>query len=139
MKHIITLKSFELNENFNPIVLSEIKDDEIKVYEDNIRRLLNFIGEGVDDITITSINKKAKFIRGGNTPAFFPKYDEFQNEITIIFWENSMGGIDMKDWQKADEILGSIQYEGGFTGYSINPSDNAIILEFESDLPIGLY
>lgn len=141
MKHITPFGQFQLNENneFTPIILSEIGDEEIRVYEDNIKRLLNFIGEGIDEINISTINRKAKFIKGGKTPQFYPIDDEFQNEIIIIFFENAWGGIDSDEWQKADKILQSMIGIGGLTDFSINASRSSITLEFETDLPIGLY
>lgn len=141
MKHITPFGQFQLNENkeFTPIILSEIGDEEIRVYEDSIKRLLNFIGEGIDDITISTINRKAKFIKGGKTPQFYPTSDEFQNEITITFFENAWGGIDFDEWQKADKTLQSMIGIGGLRDFAINASQNSITLEFETDLPIGLY
>lgn len=128
MKHI---KEFILNETkTEDIILSEIIDGEIKVYEKSIRTLFKGIGDGIDDIDIVSQSLSG---------VWTPNSNEIQNEISIIFIDNAWGGISLEEWNGADKKLNNYKGKNGFDRYSINPNRNSIILEFERNFPMGLY
>jgi len=106
--------------------ISEIVDDEIRVYSNNINDILSFVGEGVYDISVES---------------YIPKMSSnYQNEISIYFNENSWGGISKEDWNKAAKILDKYVDKNGFEYYDINPSHNHLQLYFSyNNYPMGDY
>jgi hypothetical protein len=131
MKNIFNFEQF-LNENSDStMILSEIGDNEIRVYERTIRQLFSFVGEGIDEIEPISITGKGKM---GNE---FISY--FTNEINITFLDNAWGGIDLIEWKNCEDILQEFLGMGGFEDYSINPTRNIITLIFNQDMEMGLY
>lgn len=132
-QYIVTSLNQFLNETLNSTEyfnLSEIVDDEIRVYESSIRELCRGIGEGIDDIDIISKSMSGVWI---------PNTNEIQNEICITFIENAWGGISIDEWNGVDKKLKQLEGKNGFYSFCINPNRNLITLEFDSDLPLGLY
>ncbi len=131
MKIICNFQKFLNENNESPMILSEIVDNEIRVYERTINRLFSFVGEGIDEIEPISIEGKGKM------------GDEFvsylTNEVNITFIDHAWGGIDLIEWNKCEEILEQFLGMGGFEDYSINPKRNTITLEFNQDMEMGLY
>lgn len=131
-KMIDKVKKFKqfVNENYENILLSEIVDGEIKVYENTIRKLLGGIGDGIYSIDVESETMSGRWT---------PNTDEYQNEISIIFIDNAWGGIDIDEWNNANNKLKILEGKNGFYSFTINSSRNLITLEFDGDLPMGLY
>lgn len=123
-----------INENDDSVSygfeISEIVDDEIRIYEDNIRKLLNSVGEGIENIDINSSSLYGK----GYSPE-----ERFNNEVYVTFHGNAWGGISVEEWvglkRKLDEFVG----RGGFRNFLINPSKNSVSLEFDKEYPMGDY
>jgi hypothetical protein len=106
--------------------ISKIVDEEIRVYSNNIKNILNFVGEGVYEIDVESFTPRMSF--------------DYQNEISIYFNEDSWGGISKEDWNKAAKILDKYVGENGFESYDINPSHNYLKLYFSyNNYPVGDY
>ena len=106
--------------------ISEIIDEEIRVYPETIKKLLNFVGEGIYDMDVES---------------WIPRMSStYQNEIRIYFSENAWGGISTDEWNKLEKILDQYVGKGGFESYSVNPSSNNLLLEFsDNNYPMGEY
>jgi hypothetical protein len=131
MAHIFTYEQF-LNESVSTgLVLSEIIDNEIRVYKHSIEELFSFVGEGIDEIEPIDISSTAKV---GNK---FITY--LTNAIKITFIDNAWGGISLEEWNKCQEILESFLGIEGYEDYAINPSTNTITLIFNEDIEMGLY
>jgi len=106
--------------------ISKIVDEEIRVYSNNIKNILGFVGEGVYEIDVESFAPRMSF--------------NYQNEISIYFNEDSWGGISKEDWNKAAKILDKYVGENGFEYYDINPSHNYLKLYFSyNNYPMGDY
>jgi hypothetical protein len=106
--------------------ISKIVDEEIRVYSNNIKNILGFVGEGVYEIDVESFAPRMSF--------------NYQNEISIYFNEDSWGGISKEDWNKAAKILDKYVGENGFESYDINPSHNYLKLYFSyNNYPMGDY
>jgi len=112
------------------LIISEIVDDEIRIYEKNINNLLSFVGEGIDsfDVYSESLSGKSNI-----------KTDEIQNEVNITFVQNAWGGISLEEWEQVKNKLDKYIGKGGFEDYTINSSSNSLTLEFVREYPIGEY
>lgn len=110
--------------------LSDKNEDEIRVYEEVIRNLFSFVGEGIEDILAYSETMTGKWK---------PNTDEYQNEIVISFIDNAWGGISQKEWSKASNILKEHEGKNGFETYSVSSGARTITLEFDNDVEMGLY
>ena len=130
------LNDFVFESKDKSFKLSNIVDGEIRVSESKLRELFGKIGEGIESIDVYSESLSGK----SNI-----KTDEFQNEITIYFYENAWGGIDFNEWSKLDVTLAVMENranqdnQSGFDSYTINPSRNLVVLNFIEDYPMGLY
>jgi hypothetical protein len=111
-------------------VLSEIIDDEIRVYEDKIRELCKGIGEGIDEINADSRSMTGKWK---------PNTDEMQNEVDVTFIDNAYGHISLDEWGRLERKLNKFVGEGGFVDFAVNPKRNKLTLEFDGEFPMGLY
>lgn len=131
MKNIFNFEQFLNENNESSMILSEIVDNEIRVYERTIKRLFLFVGEGIDEIKPISIMGK------GNIDDKSTTY--LTNEVKITFIDNAWGGIDLREWNKCEDILQEFLGMGGFEDYNINPTRNTITLEFNQDMEMGLY
>ena len=78
----------------------------IKVYEESIKEIMTGLGEGVYDVTQSG------------------------NDVYVTFYDNAWGGIDLSEWNKANETLEELKGEHGLYDFSINPGRNEICLEF---------
>ena len=112
------------------LIISEIVDGEIRIYEKNINNLLSFVGEGIGsfDVYSESLSGKSNI-----------KTDEIQNEVNITFVENAWGGISLEEWEQVKNKLDKYIGKGGFEDYTINSSSNSLTLEFVGEYPIGEY
>jgi hypothetical protein len=124
-----TIREF-LNEQINNDKLSEIKDDEIRVYETFLRTLCSGVGEGINDLDVNSVSLSGKWT---------PNTDEFQNEIFITFYDNAWGGIDLSEWNVLEKRLNEYVGKNGFYDFSINTTRNLLTLTFDGDYEMGLY
>jgi hypothetical protein len=129
MNNVKNFKQF-INENINTDNLSEIKDNEIRVYEIFLRNLCRGVGDGIYDLDVNSVSLSGKWT---------PNTDEFQNEILITFHDNAWGGIDLSEWNGLEKRLNEYVGKNGFYGFSINTSSNLLTLTFDGDYKMGLY
>ena len=128
------MKYLKLWENFNKEIIISVKNEnenEIKVFIDEIKELVGFVGDGVYDINYDSLNLSGKW-KGFNE-------DEYQNEVNIHFEENAWGGIDLEEWKKLESILDKYVDNGQLQDFNLNTSHNNITLVFDSDYQMGIY
>lgn len=103
--------------------ISIINDEEILIYKNSIHKLFNFIGDGIWDIDYFS--------------DFSTQTKEYTNSVVIQFHESANENIEHDDWVKAKRIIKSRIGNGGLIGYTIHGSHNKIVLEFDTNLPLG--
>ena len=117
------LKNFKqfVNENItngNEIIFSDIDEDEVRVYEDKLRELFGFVGDGIYDID----------------------YDLKHNHVWIEFYPSSFGHIELSDWNKVDNILKKYVDEYGETnGLENYKISFRLDLYFNDDYNLGIY
>jgi hypothetical protein len=97
--------------------ISKIKEKIIYINKKEIKRLFNFVGEGIDEIEFTSFyNHQTKV---------------YTNECTITFFEDAYGHINFEDLKKAEIILKKLKGRNGVEDYIIK--NNKIIIIFEDE------
>jgi hypothetical protein len=133
MKNIFNFEQFLNENNEHSMILSEIVDNEIRVYEKTIKGLFSFVGEGIDEIEPISIDSRGTHTQGIEFTTFLT------NEVKVTFIDNAWGGISLEEWGKSEDILKGFLGMGGFEDYSISPTTNTITLIFSQDMEMGLY
>jgi hypothetical protein len=102
----------------NYLIFSEIEDGEIKVYEDKLRKLFAFVGDGIYDF----------------------QYDLKQNHVWIEFHPDPSGRIELSDWNKVDNILKNyIDKYGETNGLEDYAISFRLDLYFNTEYSIGIY
>jgi hypothetical protein len=104
-------------------ILSEVIDDEIRVYEDVLRDICRGVGEGIEDLDVISPSAKV----------------DIYNEIYISFIYNAWGGIAIEEWKYLQNKINKYVGKGELRRFSINPTTHSVTLTFTSLLPMGLY
>lgn len=123
IKQINKVKNWKqfLNENStteNEIIFSDIDDGEVRVYEDKLRELFSFVGDGIYDID----------------------YDLKHNHVWINFYPSPIGHIELSDWNKVDSILKDyIDKYGETNGLENYKISFKLDLYFNDDYNLGIY
>jgi hypothetical protein len=89
---------------------------------EQIKKLVSFVGEGVLDMEVKS-------------KQFYPL--EYQNEITVYFYENAWGGISLEEWNKLDKTMKELEGKNGVESYYINT--DKLVLEIKFDGKYQIY
>ena len=111
-------------------MVSEIVDDEVRVYEDVIRKMFSFVGEGVDDFEASSINLSGKSNVDTN---------EWQNQVEIIFTPDAMGSISMQTWNSVQKLLSNLAANKQITYAKIDASRRMVTMDFDDSYEMGVY
>lgn len=122
INEIETIANKEESKNSNLsdlIVFSEIVDGEIKLYEDKLKEIFNFVGEGVDDID----------------------YDTRHNEVWVNFYPlSATRHIPHTDWNKVEKILTDyINEYKEISGLKRFTMSNYLKLVFDDSYEMGVY
>lgn len=122
LNELETIANKEESKNSNLsdlIVFSEIVDGEIKLYEDKLKEVFNFVGEGVDDIN----------------------YDTRHNEVWVNFYPlSATRHIPHTDWNKVEKILTDyINEYKGISGLKRFTMSNYLKLVFDDSYEMGVY
>ena len=115
-KHITKKGVVKNNPKIN-ISISKIEEKIIYINKEKIKKLFNFIGDGIDDIEFSSI--------------YSNQTNHYTNECIITFYESPYGHINFEDLKKAETILKNIKGRNGVDDYIIK--DNKIVIIFEDE------
>lgn len=102
------------------IKLSEIDEDEIKVYTDAIKGVFGkLVGEGIQDGEII--------------------FDNDDKSVSWYYTEGIWGGTYLDEWNNVEDLLKFFSKEPAFVGYTINPSRNHVTIYFKDNYDLGEY
>lgn len=110
-------------DKMDKMTFSYIDDDQEVIFIDmkRMKDVLSVVGEGVDDIIVQSISYS---------------YNEYQNEVYVIFSDNAWGGISLKEWNRLDEILKGLVKKNGLDYFDIYTEGAKVLLKFDSKYPL---
>lgn len=109
-------------------MITEIIDEEIRLYENNLRDLFSWFPYEISDFdtkSITTYHEK------------YPTY--YTNEAILVFNEGFFGCIELNLWKKVEEILLKLKEEQQIESFFINTTSNKIIIDFSQEFPLGVY
>lgn len=109
-------------------MITEIIDEEIRLYENNLRDLFSWFPYEISDFDTKSIT---------NYHENYQKY--YTNEATLTFHEGFFGCIELNLWKKIEDILENLKEKQQIESFFINTTSNKIVIDFSQNFPLGIY
>jgi hypothetical protein len=109
-------------------MITEIKNEEIRLYENNLKELFSWFPYGISDFYITSNVSYYKTVE---------KY--YTNEVTLVFNDGFFKSIELNFWKKVEDILMQLKYEKQIEGFFIHTDSNKVVIDLSQDFSLGVY
>lgn len=104
--------------------LAKSNTEEYEANFNSIKKLLDFVGDGVNSIESTCLT------------AYHQCKEYHTNEVNILFTDSAFGRVSLEDWKKAETELNKYIGINGLENFTVNTAMNCITLIFDQDKPL---